>query len=47
MLEQQMTAFCDAQQDQKPFDIIDSEVEDANIKENIISEDEDDNDIEI
>ena len=39
--EQQMAAFCNAQQDQIPFDITDSDVEDTNIAENIISEDED------
>lgn len=37
-----MAAFCEAQQDQNPFDITDSAVEDANIEESIISEDEDD-----
>ena len=39
LLEQQMAALCDAQQDQNPFDITDSNVEDANIEENIVSED--------
>ena len=47
MLEQQMAAFCDAQQDQNPFDITYYNVEDANIEENVISEDEDDIVIEI
>ena len=42
-----MNAFCDAQQDQNPFDITDSDVEDAKIKENIISEGEAGIDIEI
>ena len=42
-----MAAFCDTQQDQNLFDVTDSDVEDANIEENIISEDEDDIDIEI
>ena len=47
MLEHEMTAFCHSQQDQNPFDITDSDVKDVNIEENIISEDEDDIDIEI
>ena len=47
MLEQKMAAFCDAQQDQNPFDLTDSGVEDANIEKNIISEDEYDIDISI
>ena len=42
-----MAAFYDTQQDQNLFDITDSDVEDANIEENITSEDEDDIDIEI
>ena len=40
LLEQKMTAFCDAQQEQNPFNITDSDIEDTNIEENIISEDE-------
>ena len=47
MLEQKVTAFCDVQQDQNPFDFTDSDVQYANIKKYIISEDEDDIDIEI
>lgn len=42
-----MVALCDAQQDQNPFDNTDSDIEDTNIKENTISQDEDDTDIEI
>ena len=47
MLEHEITAFCHSQQDQNPFDITDSDVKDVNIEENIITEDEDDIDIEI
>ena len=36
-----LAAFYDAQQNQNPFDITDPVIEDTNIKENIISEDED------
>ena len=42
-----MVALCDAQQDQNPVDNTDSDIEDTNIKENTISQDEDDTDIEI
>lgn len=36
-----MAAFCDDEQDQNPFDITDSDVDNTNIEENTISEDED------
>ena len=36
-----MAAFCDDEQDQNPFDITDSDVDNTNIEENAISEDED------
>ena len=47
MYEQQMAAFCDDEQDQNPFDITDSDVDNTNIEENAISEDEDGIGIEI
>lgn len=42
-----MAAFCDDEQDQNPFDITDSDVDNTNIEENTISEDEDGIGIEI
>lgn len=42
VLEEQIAAFSDADQYQNPFYITASDVEDANIEENIISEDEED-----